>query len=74
MTTESPHCFRCGKKPDELYEYIVAAKENKMTPDEYVLEEEGTYNPENNRFACTDCYIEIGMPSGGATSRRWRAP
>jgi hypothetical protein len=30
---------------------------------EYVLEEEGTLNPENNHFACDECYIRLGMPT-----------
>ena len=39
--------------------------------DEYIQEDEGTYNPETRTFCCTSCYIEIGMPvaPGG-----WKAP
>lgn len=57
------HCFICKKRPDEILEYVEAAAEEGITPDEYVSSEEGTYNPESQQFACTACYIKIGMPS-----------
>jgi hypothetical protein len=61
----------CEKTPDQIQEYIDAARENDTTPEEYVRTEEATYNPENGHFCCTACYIAIGMPSrpGG-----WKAP
>jgi hypothetical protein len=64
-------CPWCEKTPDQIQEFIDAAKENVTTPEEYVRTEEGTYNPENGHFCCTNCYIAIGMPSrpGG-----WKAP
>jgi hypothetical protein len=55
-------CIGCGKHPHEIEEYVEAAKEEKMTPDDYVRQEEGTYNPKNGHFACTTCYIKMGMP------------
>ncbi len=66
-----PICINCKKHPDELEEYIESAKENETTPDEFVRTEEGTYNPDNGHFVCTDCYIKIGMPS---SSFGWVAP
>ena len=68
---ERPICAGCRKHPDELDEYIEPASEENMTPDEYVREEEGTYNPENGRFLCTECYIAAGMPSH---PKGWRVP
>lgn len=59
-------CELCGRKPDEISEYVEAASEEKITPDQYILENEGTYNPINGHFYCTNCYIEIGMPLGMA--------
>ncbi|WP_020621054.1 hypothetical protein [Paenibacillus daejeonensis] len=59
-------CIGCDKHPDEIEEYIEAAELNDMTPVEYVLEEEGTYNGfEPERFYCTECYIKAGMPLNG---------
>lgn len=58
-----PLCIGCGKNPDQIGEYIDAAAEENMTPDEYVRHEEGTYNPVNGHFACTNCYIDMGMPA-----------
>lgn len=61
----SPHCIRCKKKPGQFLEYREAARNDHppLSPDEFVRREEGTYNPENNLFACTECYIELGEPS-----------
>ena len=66
-------CFVCGKLAEELEEYVDAAAANEMPIDQFVAEEEGTYNPESGNFACTECYIAIGMPSRDAPDR-WRAP
>lgn len=60
---DSMTCIGCGKHPDEIDEYIDAAAEEDMSPVEYVLQEEGTYDMfEKERFYCTDCYIKAGMP------------
>lgn len=68
--TDPTTCMGCGKRPGEIEEYVDLAKLEKMTPAAYVQEEEGTFNPESGKFACTDCYIRMGMPTapGG-----WRA-
>ena len=66
-----PLCIGCGKHPDELEEYVEIAKEEGMTPDEFVRKEEGTYNRENGHFLCTPCYAKAGMPS---SPRGWVAP
>lgn len=66
-----PICTGCMKHPSELEEYVEVARELGMTPEDYVLEEEGTLNPENGHFLCTYCYVKAGVPSmpGG-----WVAP
>ena len=71
MTQCNPLCVGCDKRPDELEEYIEHAAIEEMTPDEYVRQEEGTYNPENGHFLCTACYVRAGMPS---SPRGWTAP
>ena len=70
----TPRCIRCGKAPEEIEEYQPgqAWEEGDFeSPSDYVRQEEGTYNPKTERFACTECYIEMGMPTepGG-----WKAP
>lgn len=63
------HCIICKKMPNEIAEYVRAAKEwwlQPMTPEQYVIEEEGTYNPANGHFYCTGCYVAVGMPKGVA--------
>lgn len=71
MTEHRPVCTGCNKRPDQIKEYIDMADLESITPDKFVAEEEGTYNPDNGHFLCTDCYIKAGMPSapGG-----WVAP
>lgn len=66
-----PICFVCARYPDEISEYKEMVVGTNQTCDEFVVVEEGTFNPDNNRFACTDCYIKIGMPS---SSNGWKAP
>lgn len=73
---QEPRCAICGKRPEEIDEYIEAAEdendvhdycnEPRITPADYVRREEGTYNPESFQFFCTDCYIRIGCPNGKA--------
>lgn len=59
-------CKCCGKTPNQLSEYVDIAKEENMTPDEYVIQEEGTYNNQTGLFYCTSCYVKVGMPLGTA--------
>jgi hypothetical protein len=47
------------------------AEHQNITPDEYVRDEEGTYNPANGHFLCDECYIKAGQPS---SPRGWRCP
>lgn len=64
-------CIGCGKAPAEIDEYIEMAEIEEISPEQYVRSEEGTFNPENGHFACTTCYIGMGMPS---SPRGWKAP
>lgn len=71
MSECEPICMGCEKHPSQIAEYREAAADYELTPDTYVRREEGTYNPENGHFLCTDCYIAAGMPS---TPRGWVCP
>ena len=66
-----PICAYCKKLPAEIEEYIEGAEQLETTPDDYVRREEGTFNPANGHFACTECYIATGMPS---SPTGWVAP
>ena len=68
-----PLCTGCNKHPNDIEEYVETAKEEGMEPAQYVREEEGTYNPENEHFLCTTCYIHAGMPSL-PYPQSWKAP
>lgn len=56
-------CIGCGKKPSEIIEYVFEAEANGYSSaEEFVKVEEGTYNPADESFYCTSCYIKAGMP------------
>lgn len=58
-------CLGCKKTPEKIEEYIVYGKQERMTPTEFVLENEpvGCWGPNSrNKFWCTSCYIKAGMP------------
>lgn len=59
-------CCYCGKSPNEIEEYIGYSKDSNCTPEEYVINCDGTYNNRTGEFACTHCYIKHGMPLGKA--------
>lgn len=63
----NPRCIGCGKRPDQLPEYIeLAETEGYESPADAVRGEEGTFNPGNGHFYCTSCYILAGAPIGMA--------
>ncbi len=43
-----------------------------LTPAEYVRTHESTYNASTNHFACSKCFLAIGL--GPATQKEWIAP
>jgi hypothetical protein len=60
-------CVGCDRVPDEIDEYIEAAKDEGLRhPSQFVRRNEGTYNPDNGHFYCTKCYIKAGQPLGVA--------
>lgn len=67
------HCAECGKEPSEIEDCYEMAKVEGMTPDEYVIGLEGTYNKHNGMFLCNTCYIAVGMPSL-PYPRQWKVP
>jgi hypothetical protein len=67
----TPVCVVCACTPSELSEYVEAAEDFNLTPEKYVVKEEGTYNKTNGHFLCTPCYIRVGQPS---TDHGWVAP
>jgi hypothetical protein len=67
-------CFKCGRSPSEIPEYQCGDfwEEGEYdSPEDFIIQNEGTYNPKNGHFACTECYIAIGMPS---SPQGWKAP
>jgi hypothetical protein len=75
-TILNPICIGCQRTPDVIPEYVEQARVESQAGDpitatQWCLEEEGTLNPLNGHFLCTECYIRAGMPvaPGG-----WKAP
>jgi hypothetical protein len=64
-------CIGCDQTPDQIDEYVEMAQSMNVTPWEYVRREEGTLNHANGHFACTRCYLDMGMPSSPSG---WVAP
>ena len=62
MNVPEPICIGCNRHPVDCGYQDVAEYEN-LTPDEYVRQHEGTYNPDNGHFLCDVCYVKAGMPS-----------
>ena len=66
----TPICIGCGKHPAEIEEYV-ENDDDDPDPDAYVRREEGTYNPANGHFLCTEDYVAWGCPT---RPRGWVAP
>jgi len=65
------HCHYCGRRAEDIDEYVDMAHEENISPEEFA-KTDGTYNPDNDVFCCTSCYITLGMPSAEYPNR-WRA-
>ena len=60
-------CKICGRFPLEIPEYQhlwddEGYAEKNVTVEQFMAEQEGTYNPSDKSFYCTECYIKAGMP------------
>ena len=59
-------CNGCNTHPGDIGEYVEMGEIEKMTPERFVIEEDGTYNKSNGHFWCTLCYLVAGSPMGKA--------
>jgi len=59
-------CNGCKRTPTQITAYAWFAEGEGLTNDEYVIQEEGTYNRANGHFWCDECYIAAGQPLGVA--------
>jgi len=57
-------CVAQGKEPWWYSDEDQPGTPSVVTPQQYVEENEGTYNAFSHFFYCTDCYIAVGMPLG----------
>lgn len=71
LPPDDVRCYYCQRTPNEIEEYWPEVTGSYLDPVAYVRTEEGTYNPETGGFACTECYVTIGMPS---SPTGWVAP
>lgn len=63
-------CIGCRRGPTDIPEYFPDECEIDDVV-EWITEENDTYNPANGHFACTACYVQMGMPT---TPQGWKAP
>lgn len=54
---EEMKCKFCGRKAEDIEEYIEGAMLEGITPEEYVEKYEFSYNSSTGIFVCTDCHI-----------------
>lgn len=59
-------CNGCKRHPRDISAYDYFAELEGISNEEYVLQEEGTYNDYNGHFWCDPCYIKAGQPLGVA--------
>ena len=75
LHADNPHdpiCVGCARRPDEIAIYVeIAGDMGFASPAEYVVRDEGTYNPTNGHFLCDPCYIKNGSPT---SSTGWKCP
>jgi len=65
--TKEIRCNGCKLHPDQIDEYVSQFVEfDCSSPEDMVRQEEGTFNPDNGHFWCTNCYIKAGTPLGVA--------
>lgn len=67
------HCAECLRTPSEIPDEVALADAFGMTPDEYIMRIEGTYNSENGLYLCTDCYMAVDMPAL-PWPQQWKVP
>lgn len=58
MEPFDPMCERLASEMAELDDY-----REDLSRAEYVIENDGTYNPTNGHFLCDNCYIKAGQPT-----------
>ena len=65
-------CAGCVRPPGEIPGIVEAAEDEGLSPNDYVLEVEGTLDEASGLFLCDRCYIKAGQPSW-PFPRRWTA-
>lgn len=71
MIKTQVRCFKCDRSPEDFVEYKNYKRKDE-TNTEFVIREDGTYNPANGHYACDSCYITIGSPAKEYPG--WKAP
>jgi len=54
-------CKVCGKQPHEIEDCVSYAEEYEIAPEEFVRQNNGTYDPKTETFYCMDCFVRTGM-------------
>lgn len=77
-THEGPYDPLCKRPAEDIPSVVAFAKDNGLTPAEFVRQEKGTYNPQTRHFLCDECFIAEENRRGarlvGANGTPWRCP
>jgi hypothetical protein len=75
MELERPEirCLKCNRRPKDLASMLasVAYFRPRMDPDDFVWTLDSTINQATGKFACDECYVSMGFPTGD--ERFWQA-
>lgn len=74
----APLCPACGRQAADIPDVVMFGKENGLSPEEFVRQEDGTYNPASEHFLCDTCFIVYEAHKGsrlvGENGKRWVCP
>ena len=70
-----PSCCLCRVTASNDKDLLWGAADANMNPVEYARTEMGTYSAKTNLYACSSCYIKLGMPTQhhSADGKQWKA-
>jgi hypothetical protein len=58
-------CAGCKKAPEKISDVRESAEVERMSPRDWVVKLDPTYNKRSGHFMCTDCYMERGISDPG---------
>ena len=66
-------CPFCNRKPKDIPEYRQVSKNYEMSPNQFVMMEDITFDGFTDMFCCKDCYIALRYPPIEKLHQMYRA-